>query len=458
LNPYDNFDSGSTHFAVELGRTVRILFASPASLPRDRGESILSTRTAAYALALCALTAAPAAADVVTDWNTAALNAIRTERTPPPRASRALAILHASIYDAVNGLTRTHAAYHVRHGAPAGASKEAAAIAAGHEVLVALFTNANAIASFDTLRAAGLAAIPEGAQKASGVAWGKSVADEILNWRAADGSLEAATAPAPAFTGPGYWTPTSLQAYLLPGWGMVAPFSMVGGGMFRPEGPPSLDSAKYAAAFNEVKSLGSATSTTRTADQTEIALFWADGAGTETPPGHWNHIAQDVAAARHNTMEQNSRLFALLNIAMADAAICAWDAKYFYDFWRPMTAIRQAIADGNAATTPEAGWTSLIATPPFPDYVSGHSNFSAAAATVLAFFYRTDRVAFTTGSDFLPGVRRNFKSFSAAAREAGMSRVYGGIHFRFASDDALVAGVAIGAWTFTQHLRPTRER
>jgi hypothetical protein len=213
---------------------------------------------------------------------------------------------------------------------------------------------------------------------------------------------------------------------------------------FRPPGPPALTSTRYAADVNEVKQLGAATNSTRTAEQSMIALFWADGAGTETPPGHWNSIAQDVGAAQGNTLEDNARLFALLNLAMADAAVCAWDAKYAFNFWRPVTAIRNADTDGNADTEPDTAWRSFIATPPFPDYVSGHSTFSGAASVVLATFYGSDNIAFTTGSDALPGVERSFTSFSAAAAEAADSRLYGGIHFRSANEDGLHAGIAIG--------------
>jgi membrane-associated phospholipid phosphatase len=239
---------------------------------------------------------------------------------------------------------------------------------------------------------------------------------------------------------------------LLPQWGFLTTFAMTDHAQFRPPGPPALGSAAYALAFNEVKALGAATGSVRTPDQTEIALFWADGAGTETPPGHWNSIAQDIAGLRGNTLEQNARLFALMNIAMADAAICAWDAKYTFHNWRPITAIR------NAATDPDPTWNSFIATPPFPDYVSGHSTFSGAAATVLALFYGTDHISFTTGSDFLPGVFRSFTSFSAAAGEAMNSRLYGGIHFRFANEDGLTSGLSIGHWTFSNFLQPKGNR
>jgi membrane-associated phospholipid phosphatase len=215
---------------------------------------------------------------------------------------------------------------------------------------------------------------------------------------------------------------------------------------FRPPGPPSLDSQRYLEDYEEVKELGAAVGSTRTEDQTEIALFWADGAGTETPPAHWNSIAQIIADARGDTLEENARLFALMNIAMADAAICAWDAKYTFDFWRPVTAITFA--------EPQLDWTSFIVTPPFPDYVSGHSAFSAAAATVLPLFYGAEELPFTTGSDFLPGVYRSFSTCFDAADEAAASRIYGGIHFRTASEDGLEAGISIGQWTFTRYLRP----
>src|SRR5437773_8164581 len=330
-------------------------------------------------------------ADVVTEWNNAALDAIRAGHTPPPIASRSLAILHVSIYDAVNGIDRTHEPYLVQSSAPSSASREAAGSAAAHQALVNLFPAA--ASSFDALHAAILAAIPNGPQKTAGIVWGEFVANQILAARANDDS--DALVPPPDGSGPGVWVPTppAFSPYLLPQWGFVVPFGMSSSSQFRPPGPPSLDSDQYAADYNEVKELGAALGSTRTADQTQIALFWADGAGTETPPGHWNSIAQIIAAAQGNTLEENARLFALLNLAMADAAICAWDAKYAFNFWRPVTAIRSADFDGNPDTEPDPNWRSFIATPPFPDYVSGHSTFSGAASVVLAKFYGSDDIA-----------------------------------------------------------------
>jgi membrane-associated phospholipid phosphatase len=421
------------------------------------GQDFMRQSVTGSLLLIVALSATPSAhADVVTDWNTAALNAIRAAKTPPPRASRALAILHASIYDAVNGIDRTHETYLVQSAVPRSALKEAAASAAAHRVMVALFPTH--VEALDALHAATLAAIRDTPHKRSGVAWGEAVAGRILLSRAADGS--DAPLSAPSGSGPGAWvaTPPGFTAYVLPQWGFVAPFAMPTSASFRPFGPPTLDSAQYATDFNEVKALGAAVGSARNADQTVIALFWADGAGKETPPGHWNSIAQDVAAKRGNTVDQNARLLALLNIAMADAAICAWDAKYIYDFWRPVTAIRNADSDGNPATVADSTWTSFIGTPPFPDYVSGHSAFSGAAATVLAMYYGTDSISFGTGSDSLPGVTRQFASFSAAANEAAVSRLYGGIHFRSANDDGLAGGIAIGEWAITHVMRPKGNR
>ena len=392
--------------------------------------------------------AIPASADVVTDWNNAALDAIRVDRTAPPIASRSLAIVHVAIYDAVNGIARTHEPYLVPSAVPASASRVAAATAAAHQTLVSLFPNHTS--TFDALHAAILAGIPNGPQKTHGITWGEFVASQILAARANDGS-NAIVQP-PGGSGPGVWVPTppAFLPYLLPQWGFVVPFGMSSSSQFRPPGPPSLDSQQYAADYEEVKQLGAAVGSTRTADQTEIALFWADGAGTETAPGHWNSIAQIIAAGRGTTLEENARLFALLNIAMGDAAICSWDAKYTYHFWRPVTAI--------AFAEPQLNWISFIVTPPFPDYTSGHSTISAAAATVLPLFFGTEDLPFTTGSDFLPGVYRSFSTCQDAAEEAALSRIYGGIHFRSASEDGLQAGSSIGEWTVTHYLLPKRNR
>jgi membrane-associated phospholipid phosphatase len=283
---------------------------------------------------------------------------------------------------------------------------------------------------------------------------GTYVADLVLDWRSADGA--STTVPYIPSAEPGAWrrTPPFFRPPELPQWPYVTCFALTNGAQFRPTGPPSLTSTQYAADFNQVKSLGAANSTNRTAEQTLIARFWSDFSYTVTPPGHWNQIAQNVATNRGLSLAQNARLFALLNIAMADAAISVWDAKYVYNFWRPVTAIQNADVDGNPETVADPSWTSLLNTPAFPEYVSGHSAFSAAASTVLTRFFGTDAVSFTVGSDAVPGVLRTYQSFSFTADEIALSRIYGGIHFLSADVDGLRIGNAIGAYVDENFLQP----
>jgi membrane-associated phospholipid phosphatase len=387
--------------------------------------------------------------DAVLDWNQTLLNAVKQDKTAPPLASRNMAMVHAAIYDAVNAIEQTGKIYRVEANAPESASAEAAAAAAAHRVLVNLYPQQTA--TFDTALQASLAEIPDGVSETDGVNLGQSVADEILQWRSTDGAN--ATVQYTPGTNPGEWQPTppGFAPALLPQWPNVTPFAMTNGEQFRPAGPPALDSEEYSTELNLVKQLGSSNSTERTAEQTEIAQFWADGGGTYTPPGHWNEIAQDVSLQQGSTLAENARLFALLNIAMADAGIIAWDAKYTYNFWRPITAIQQADSDGNPQTASDPNWTPLLTTPPFPEYISGHSTFSGAADAILTSFFG-ENINFTTESAGLPGVRRSFESFTQAASEAGISRIYGGIHFASANEDGLAAGRALGEYVFDNFL------
>jgi membrane-associated phospholipid phosphatase len=402
----------------------------------------MNTRVLLPLLLAFHLLAPTASADTVTDWNAVALHAIRLDRTSPPRAARALAILHVAIYDACNGITRNCAPYHVIS-KPAGVcSTDAAIAAAARRVLLQLYP-AQQLA-VENLYANELAGVRDGPGKEYGITWGESVADAILQLRADDGADSVADYTPGG--GPGVWTPTPpvFAPALLPQWPQVTPFAMTSPAQFRPPPPPALDSPQWTDDFNLTKSLGRSDSAARTDEQTAIARFWADGAGTVTPPGHWNVIARDVARQRGLTTEQTARLFALLNLAEADAGIIAWDCKYAFNFWRPVTAIRAADLDGNPDTTPDADWSPLLVTPNFPEYISGHSTFSGAAAAVLGMFFGGDDTPFTTTSEDLPGVTRRFDSFAQAAAEAGMSRIYGGIHFMSANVNGLVAGVALG--------------
>jgi hypothetical protein len=209
---------------------------------------------------------------------------------------------------------------------------------------------------------------------------------------------------------------------------------------FRPSGPPALTSDQYAADVNEVKEIGSIGSPTRTADQTQVAVFW-----NGNTPAYWNRVATTVAVERHTTLSENARLLALLNVAMADAVISCWDAKYTYVFWRPITAIRLASTDGNPATTEDPAWTPLLVTPNFPEYPSGHATVSPAAAVVLGTYFGND-AEFALTSETLPGVVRTYASFTQAADEAFDARIYGGIHFRSACRDGQALGTEVGSF------------
>jgi hypothetical protein len=381
--------------------------------------------------------------DAVLDWNRILLEAIRADGTPPPIAARNLAMVHTAVYDAVNAITQTHNTYRIEAEAPEGASAEASAAAAAHRVLINLYPEQ--ASTFNTQLTASLAEILDGKSETDGITLGESVAYQILAWRSTDG-LNTQVDYTPG-TNPGQWQPTppNFAETLLPQFPNVTPFAMTNGQQFRPGGPPALDSIEYALELNEVKELGKHDSIIRTPDQTEIAHFWADGAGTFTPPGHWNQIAQQVALSEGNTLADNARLFASLNVALADAAIVAWDAKYFYDLWRPVTAIHQADNDGNTLTTGDSTWDPLLNTPPFSEYVSGHSTFSGAADAILTSFFGNN-ISFTDTGDPSVGITRSFDNFTQAADEAGMSRIYGGIHFQSANEDGLAAGRALGEY------------
>ncbi|MBM4098184.1 MAG: vanadium-dependent haloperoxidase [Planctomycetes bacterium] len=397
-------------------------------------------------------TATATQADEVTFWNDVLLQAIRTSGTPPPRASRGMAMMHTAVFDAVNSLANGYQPYHQSYPAIPGAAGEAAVAQASRDVLVSLFPSQQA--TFDAALTSRLASLPAGPSRDAGIALGSTAAAGILNLRASDNS--ALVTPYTPGTNPGEWRPTppAEAPALLPNWPQVTPWIMSNGSQYRdPVGPPSLDGPEYAAALDEVRLLGDSNAQAlgnRTAEQTEIAFFWADGGGTATPPGHWNRIAQDVVLDHSLSLVDSARTFALLNLGLADAAIVSWDNKYFYDFWRPITAIRED------AVNPDPAWTPLIATPPFPAYTSGHSTFSGAASAILAGLFG-DEVSFATSQDNNPLVVREFTSFSQAAAEAADSRLYGGIHFRFDNEDGLVAGQRLGTHVVTTQLQPVPE-
>ncbi len=394
--------------------------------------------------------------DVVLQWNEVALGAIKADRTPPPRAARNLAIVHAAIYDAVNARGRTYRAYRVDARVDGEASAEAAAAVAAHRTLVELYPAL--VAQLDAALDASLENVPDGRAKQGGVALGQHVAEKILAWRAEDGSRHRVSYTPRLTTGLWRPTPPGYRDALLPQWRYMTPFAIPGTARFMPPAPPVLNSAAYAAAFNEVKELGARDNSRRTEEQTLIAQFWNDGDGSVTPPGHWNQIAQTASRQRGLSLTENARLFALLNLSLADAGILCWEGKFAYSYWRPITAIREADRDDNPDTAPDRNWDSLLTTPPFPSYPSGHSTFSGAAATALAHFFGTDAVAFRIGSEGTAGAVRSFPGFWAAAQEAGRSRIYGGIHYEFDNQEGLRCGREMAEYIARHYLRPVEER
>lgn len=368
-----------------------------------------------------------ARADVVLDWNALMIDAIRSDNSGPTLSSRNLAILHTAIYDSVNSITRTHQPYLFLEDAHPVASVEAAAVGAAREVMRGLYQPFEA-RSEETYQI-WLADQPRTAALTNGLEFGRTIALLSLEYRSGDGSsTEVPYIPSDL---PGQWrrTPPFFRPPVTPQWRYVTPFSLPEIESFVPAPPPALTSAEYARDVNQVKALGGKTNTVRTAEQTQIAVFWSDFSYTSMPPGHWHLLAAVISRQMQSTLEENARLFALLSIAQADAAIVCWEAKFRYNTWRPVTAIQRADEDGNPDTEKDAAWDHLLASPPFPSYTSGHSTFSKASAEVLTAFYGTDAITFTVGADSLPGVFRTFHSLAACADEVGMSRIYGGIHY-----------------------------
>ena len=380
-------------------------------------------------------------ADEVTDWHEHMLVALGNAGIRPPVSTREASLVSAAVFDAVNGIERRYAPIHVPAAAPRGASKRAAADQAAYVVLVARFPSQEP--DLGAKRTASLAAIgDEGESMRRGIAWGQTVADAILLWRSTDGFTPAP----PPYLGSeevGKWrpTPTAFASGAVPQFATMAPWGMLTPDQFRPAGPPALDTEQYLADYIEVKQMGSIDSTLRTEDETDACLFAAATSGTYV----WNRLAIDLAADHGFELSDNARLLATLNLAMADSVIACWDAKYFYEFWRPVTAIPLADTDGNPQTIADPAWEPLLATPAHPEYTSGHSSASSAAATVLADYFGDD-TPFMLQSPAAPGWIRIYPSFSAAVDEVTEARVFAGIHFRAACEDGAVLGSEVAAF------------
>ena len=422
---------------------------------RTRAAGLLAAVAALFALAA----SAPARADTVTDWNAIASTAIVTTAAQSPQASTlSFAMVQGAVYDAVNAIDRGHSPYLVEPSTNPSDSKEAAAATAGFRVLAGLFPSQ--LPTLQPLYDASLAAVPDGPRKDDGIAAGDAAAAAMLVDRANDGRNGPFSFP--IGSEPGAWRPTPPTFALDPApWvGNVQPFLVPSAAMFRSDAPNPLTSAAYAEEFNEVKRVGSLASTTRTADQTQAAIFWQDHG-----PALWNRVMRALSASRGLDIADTARLFASANLASADGAIGCWESKYHWKFWRPITAVREADSDGNPATEADPAWTPLfdpatpqfgtpLVTPGFPDHPAGHGCISGAIVNTLQGFFGTDKVAFSAFSN-RTRTTRSYDRLSQALKEVIDARVWGGIHFRAADVQGAVLGNKVAHWLAKQYFQPT---
>ena len=436
-------------------------------------------------------------------WNQIAIDASGLDHAGPReqlgagRSSRALAIVHIAIFDALNAAVGGYGSYTHLGRVHSEPSLEAVIAQAAHDALIALFPAQSA--SFDAALVEDLAKVADPRARAAGVRLGQRAAAAILALRANDGSQHAEPLLGAGYLtsdAPGAWRPdpiSQLPVALGAHWGEVAPFVLARSDAFRVPPPPALDSPAYTAAFNEVTALGgdgSTTPTLRSDDQTHAAIYWAyDGTPSLcAPPRLYNQIAVQIAKQRGSNTMQTTRLLALVNTALADAGLAIWESKYHYAFWRPVTGVRESdagtgpsgLGDGNDDTLGDPTFTPLGApasnlvadnfTPPFPAYPSGHAGFGGALFQTLRPFYRTDAIAFTFVSDELDGVTldnqgnprpllpRSFGSLSQAEEENGQSRIYLGIHWNFDKTAGIAQGRAVADYVFEHAFRPARRR
>jgi hypothetical protein len=422
--------------------------------------------TAAFAIAALALPAG-ARGDAVTQWNINASGAIFAAGPTAHSSTLSFAMVQGAVYDAVNAIDGGYEPYLGKPAANPGDSKDAAVATAAYRVLVSVVpaSQTAALATLQAQHAAALAAVPDGPAKAGGIAVGAAAAATMLAERSNDGRNPTTPFPFVFGTTAGVWRVSApLTAPEPTAWvGNVTPFLVPSAAMLRSDGPNALRSGLYTKDFNEVKSVGSLTSTTRTQDQTNAAIFWQT-----QPLGAYSGLMRSLSARFGLTTAENARLFAMVSLAAADGAIGCWNDKYHWNFWRPLDAIRLAASDGNPQTEADPGWKALfdpsvattppIVTPNFPDHPSGHSCVSSAVLNTMRRFFGTDKVEFDVVSSRFPGTpaqTRHFERFSDALAEIIDSRVWGGIHFRTADVQGAVIGKKVAKWLRKHYFQPT---
>jgi len=392
--------------------------------------------------------------DQVLEWNQIFIDTLIATNTPNSSSQRLGAIVHTAIFDAYNGIERRYTPIYVHSNAPRGASRRAAVIAAAYTALVGLFPSLSPAqrAALDARYAASLAALSDdggdgGRSRERGIDWGTEVSSTVVAWRATDGFSDVHQSFGGGTT-VGQWRPTGGACVTMTGLGLAytTPFVVASTNQFDPGPPRGLVSSTYADDFNGVKALGRRTGSTRTDDQTALAPFWEGNASV-----HWNQAANQIARARHLSLSDNNRLFAVLNIAMADTAFTTWTAKRFYGgnalevTWRPITSIPLAGADDNLQTSPDPDWVPLVATPCHPEYPAGHPSQNGAAATVLlSHFDDAQTFTLTTRLSGVDLPDRTYTSISQARTDGNNARVWGGMHYpsTVASSDGVGEAVA----------------
>jgi hypothetical protein len=401
-------------------------------------------------------TAAPAAAaddpSVISNWNAIAVTTLLGDTSKQVQEDFLyLGFVHAAVYDAVVGVEGRYAPYRFRAHARHGSSAEAAAVAAAHEVLVTYVPSAQA--TLDAAYAASLAQISDGKAKVQGIAFGIRAADHLIRLRANDGRNDESIQFTPAPT-PGVWRPTppGNLPMSVPWLGFVTPLLVRSPLQFGPPPPPALTSARYTRDFNEVKAYGSSNSTARTAAQTDTAKFFSGNALIQ-----YNGGLRDQVAVRHLDIVDAARMFAAVDMSVADALISVWRAKYDYGLWRPITAINLAGSDGNPATVADPNWTPLLTTPPYPEYPSGYNVVNSTVSHGLEDLFRTRHLQLTLNSTAVPGVTRVYDSGRILRRDVVAARVWLGIHFRFADTAAREMGRRLTAWTLDHYFQPIHE-